>query len=512
MISSESGLKIITIHHEEAAKEWCWPESISNKVESIYSLLSKFAYFNALGCADLRMLFRVKLRRNAASKGVASASDLRSNEFFDVKALSRILRLDEDNLLKSFVLYSFPNATFKSARHLVWCPECIERGLHLPFHQLEYIGACPLHGVGLRRQCATCGHQIPYELSDSVFRDPFCCPNCRTQLFSIGSASHRSDPPLTESEVQRADAISLNIQREDRLMTLAYEFDRISRLGGQSRFGTSRSDHYTCHGDYSEFVLDVMDTLKRGQIDQKRLTFVGATVVARNSPPLIKKFSDKFVERNYRRGRVKEKAGFEWEMRIDKLKDVYKAYRRHVWRHLLAQHRKCVFAVTQALWWNTEGDRTEALCPIALGFIRWRMGWEGVAIPRELFGSSKQRLSGLVSWNGSSMTTVGFSWSDDALDWIMQHAFMLSIASRLVQCLEEANNANESGALKWLRLDFSCCSGKKWAVTGSDTKMRPLLFFSELKVRGTPTADSLMYKATKRHVLDVAIKARGIRH
>jgi len=512
MINSEVVLKIIAIHHEEVPKEWCWHGNIGNRIESIYGLLSKFAYFNALGCGDLRTLFILKRRRSSASRGAACATDLRSNEFFDVKVLSKILRLDENILLNSFVLHFFQNATFKSARHLVWCPECIKRGLHLPFHQLEYIGACPLHGIGLRRQCQTCGHQIPYELSDSVFRDPFCCPNCKTQLFAIGSYRHTSEPPLTESEIQRADEISLNIQKEDRSMTLAYEFDRISRLGGQSRFGTSRTDHYTCHGDYSEFVLDVMDILKSDQIDQKRLTFAGVAVVERNSPQLIRKFSDKLAERNYLKERAKEKEVFAWEKRIDELKDIYKAYRRHVWKHLLAQHRKCVLAVTQALWWNIEGDRTEALCPIALAFIRWRMGWEGISIPRELFGRSKQRLPGLVSWNSSSMTTVGFNWSDDALNWIMQHAFMLSIASRLVQCLEEANDASKRGSVEWLRQDFSCCSGKKWAVTGSDTKMQPLLFFSEVKVRGTPDVESFMDNATRKHLLEVAIKVRGIRH
>lgn len=458
---------------------WCWRDTWSNQLDSIYGMLSKFAVLNAIGATELVNLF---IR---ADLGVKTATqkdpyvDLRAVGAFDVSRLAKELRVPEEAVRGGFVLERFPNAQAKALSDLKWCEQCMWQGLHLPFHQLDYIGACAVHGVSLIRGCPRCKSQIPYRLSRDVFRNPFACPSCG---FELAASIKRQGPrsmQLSESERSRIVEINRILADEDRVLTLAYEFDRRSRVSGCSRFAVGRVDVLNSHSDYAGFVAAIMDQLKLSRSAQVSLELEGISVVWRGIPVGLIDVRD---EIRRRRKRVKGSRGndpLQWTARLDRLACVYRAVRRHLWRKVVGAHRRCVVVASRAMWWNISGERTPSFCAEAIAFIRWRMYWEGLMAPSELFGEPKGRPNGLVAWSQASVSIMRYNWSDEGAHWVMQHAFALSLIARFYQCLDDAVTACTSGAISWDRLDFSEGVGQHWAISGNDSVRSPLIFFSD---------------------------------
>lgn len=462
---------------------WCWRDSWSNELDSIYGIMSKFAVLNAIGAKELVDLF---IRRDLGVKTATQRDpyvDLRVVGPFDVGRLVQVFRIPERAVLGGFVLERFPNARAKALTDLKWCERCMSQGLHLPLHQLDYIGACPVHGVSLTRGCPRCKSQIPYRLSRDVFRNPFACQECGYEL--AAQIKRQEDRNIQLSEDHKGRIVEFNriLTDEDRVVTLAYEFDRESRVSGCSRFAVGRVDLLNSHSDYAGFVVGIMDRLRIGRSSQFPLELEGIHVVRRGIPVTL---IDVREELRRRRGRGKVSPSvdpLQWATRLDRLEGVYRAVRRHLWRKVLGSHRRCVDMACRTIWWDINGERTVDLCRVAVAFIRWRMYWEGLVTPTDLFRKPKRRPNGLVAWSQASISIMRYNWSDEGAHWVMQHAFAVSLFARFYQCLDDAVTAGARGEAIWERLDFSDGAGSHWAISGNDNIRFPLIFLSDANAK-----------------------------
>lgn len=338
---------------------WCWRDTWSNQLDSIYGMLSKFAVLNAVGAKELVDLF---IRKDLGVKTATQKDpyvDLRAVGAFDVARLARELRVPEGAVRGGFVLERFPNAQAKALSDLKWCEQCMYQGLHLPFHQLDYISACAVHGVSLIRGCPRCRSQIPYRLSRDVFRNPFACQNCG---FELAASIKRQGPrsmQLSENQISRIVEINRILADEDRVVTLAYEFDRRSRVSGCSRFAVGRVDVLNSHSDYVGFVVAIMDQLRIFRSSQVPLQLEGVNVVRRGIPVGLIDVRDEIRRRRKRMKAPPSTDPLQWKTRFDRLAGVYGAVRRHLWRKVVGAHRRCVDVACRTIWWDiNQGHRT----------------------------------------------------------------------------------------------------------------------------------------------------------
>lgn len=139
--------------------------------ESIFSLLARLSWMNALTWAELRRLLHqeksgaiffgheeTSLRRRLADAGGWSTS-----------AAMPFLYGPYDERIAS--------AWFD--RELVVCPQCMEGLYHSHWHQLRQLQHCPIHGCALLRQCTQCSRPFgSYRFNGELLAKPFCCKAC----------------------------------------------------------------------------------------------------------------------------------------------------------------------------------------------------------------------------------------------------------------------------------------------------------------------------------------------
>lgn len=152
---------------------------------------------------------------------------------------------------------------------------------------------------------------------------------------------------------------------------------------------------------------------------------------------------------------------------------VYRAIRRHVWKHVLRRHRRCVIAAARHLWWQMDEEITASFCPVAEGFIRWRMLWEGCGTPRYLFAAPRREFYGLIGWVSSRPSPCPTHWSRATQHWVIDHIFANACLESFRERLVEALGNQTKGRIYWQRPTSPVRYDTYWAVTGSDVPHKP---------------------------------------
>lgn len=459
-------------------KSWCWRESWTDGADSIYGLLSKFAHLNAIGAKELVALFVRKDLRVKTSILRDPNVDLRVMGPFDLIQLTKHLRLDASVVRQSFVGELFPNSEGKAVPELQWCPVCLYKGLHLPIHQLAFISACPLHGVALTRSCPRCARAMPYRLTRWMFESAFSCPHCGQDLAGALKQPGMHEARLAPHDAVRVAEIVTLLSEEDRLLRLAFEFDCESRRRGHGRFGLGRADLLRSNAGYAGFVTALMDHLKLVHSPQSALPLDRVVAVSRRLPVMLVDVKAAWKGRR-RLPATPSATPLFWTVRNARLHDIYRAIRRHLWNTMMRPHRRCFSSACRALWWDVEGESTLDFCIPAMGFILWRMHWEGIAIPGDLLTQNKRRPDGIAAWSQESVSIMHYNWSDEGAHWVMQHSFALSCIARFAQCIDYARASTRLDRINWDRLDFKDPCGRHWAVSGNDSPRFPLVFFKQ---------------------------------
>jgi hypothetical protein len=158
---------------------FCWRPVWFNRFESLWSLLRKFAYFNAATTKNLQdhLSAGAPVRYVWAS---AKRLDLRCYGGFDATRIAALLRIDRELLDESTILpflAADEREVFASNR-LRFCASCLDEGFHSSIHQILLITECPQHGEKLQEHCKQCGGAIDYVSCTAAIDCALGCNQC----------------------------------------------------------------------------------------------------------------------------------------------------------------------------------------------------------------------------------------------------------------------------------------------------------------------------------------------
>ncbi|MDO8777183.1 MAG: hypothetical protein Q7K57_52435 [Burkholderiaceae bacterium] len=131
------------------------------------------------------------------------------------------------------------------------------------------------------------------------------------------------------------------------------------------------------------------------------------------------------------------------DKRLEEAWAIYRAIRRHLWRHHVCQHRRCARLAMTTLWWDLEGERTHSFCCVALAFIRWRMQWEGRRIPATLAGPNRGGVPyGLLGWVSQDAPIPSVYWSPAFESWLNAHLLGAACLHSFAGWMGQQNNSH----------------------------------------------------------------------
>lgn len=418
------------------AKAWCWRDGWATGFDSAFGLLQKFALLNALTAKEIATLFlnRTSGRRTAVLRNVNV--DLRDATLFDVTLIADTLRIQISTVRDAFLYQQFPMPA-QSVSHLKWCPLCMGWGLHLPCTQMQMITTCPIHDVQLVQRCEACDGELPYFLSAEVFATPFSCPRCGLQLAQCLRRSPSRVPTLTVAETTRIGLMQRQLQMYSQMArpTIPVPTYHGEIVLSQPRVALSESQAYLTFIGQAACELGVSQQLHLGLSPLAR-----AECGHRGSDPNAEPTETVDAAREAR---------FDTAAEIHIAKDVYRAIRRRLRRHLVAAHRKCLHDACSHLWWDMRAAVTVPICPVAAAFIRWRMTWEGCGTPRYLDAPRNMEYFGILAWLYSRPAPYPQSWSPQRKAWMLAHIFRAACLASFEAVVRSVNSDTAGATLRW---------------------------------------------------------------
>ncbi len=463
------------------APSWNWREDWQTGFESSYALFSRFALWNRMTAKEVAHIFvsRTCGRRTAILK--QPNVDLRDAEAFDLVGMSHIMHVDFDALRHAFLTDYLPNSRHKSLEHLRWCTKCASAAFHSPIFQLAIIAECPIHSLPLQSKCKSCGTEIPYRFRTDVFATPFSCPKCAKPLASMGK---RTAAQVRRSKARSYSALENLIKLmafEDQFVAMKLELNRLRKLQGLGDLVISRADWRRRESEYTGFVAQVLNGLQaEDESRQTQLPLQHILEVVRGAAP------GRVVPTKIRlrKGRKGKAGGFPnpgelppLEAGLQSMHEVYKAIRRHLWRHVVKEHRHCIESLARHLWWHMEGEVTPLVCPVAEAFVRWRMFWEGTGVPNALMHAPNKPPYGIMCWQAESAPVCPAGWTPPAERWVIDHVFGMCCLANFRDWVDVVHLGNRSRQITWTRHIPSGQHDGYWAVTGNDSRSRPLHLF-----------------------------------
>jgi len=503
----------ILIHTPRATPAtYCWRDAWLTGFDSAYSLLSKFALLNAMTARELTTLVvsRTCGRRTRLIKH--PDCDLRDSSLIDVPKLARLCRTSEELITRGFVFGNFPAPRSDCATVLRYCPECLRRGWHVALFQLKFIRRCPIHQLPLQEPCPACGGRIPYQLAAAAINDPFTCSHCQADLAPALGAP--GVPPLDEEE--RA-ALRNAIDTAAGLSAFLHHHHPLAQL--LSFFGTSRvmmspPSPRRAREEYAAF-LDALVHRLRPQLSPS--TPNGALIEIVRGEPCVRTRSASQRERRRRPGAAR--AGSRtmplvqppiypstcWDgadrglldRKLESILPLYGALRRHVWRAIVGVHQACAKGAAARLNYDTEGAFVATSCPVASAYLRWRLYWEGLRVPADLFRPPRHLPFGVLAWLCDGAPVAAESWTLRGDQWLEHRVFAMDCIRDFAawwRLCKSAANGNDA-TIRWWRAAAGGYGRTYWAATGHDRPTAPLRVFLETRKDSDCFYDSTVSEA-----------------
>lgn len=498
---------------------WCWRDNWYTGMCSAYGLILKFGMLNAVSGKEIAKAFISKKCGIKSETCAAPNVDLRDARLFDIDIMAEAFRISHREIRASFLFELLPRSSTKSSEHLRWCDACMARGFHTPLFQMTLVAACPIHQMALRTFCRWCGQPIPYRLRQDVLANPFCCPHCKEDM-APGLRGTRASVLMPRPE-ERALLAELKafLELEEEAVCAKIEMQsRVKQFGqGELIFSKPAVDGQTSR--YIGFVSQVIDQLRfarskaQASLSMERLERVERgtapiTIPDDNDPTLQHPSWTNRIEHLIKPDHdVSDPPG---DVELRSVTSVYRAIRRHLWKHVIKGHRRCVIAAARHFWWQINEETTASICPVAEAFLRWRMSWEGCGTPRYLFGGPRQGLYGLIGWVSSRASPCPTHWPSSTQLWVIDHIFGNACVESFRERLTDAMNNHIQGTVYWRRPISPVRYDTYWAVTGSDAPGEPVVIFLRCPMP-SPTASYLLPRGRQHFATHCAQLASIVR-
>lgn len=473
--------RIVLDRPERISSSWCWRAEWLTGFDSSYGLFSKFALLNVMTAREIAQIF---VSQNCGRRQAILAHpnvDLRDSSVFDLVGMSRVMHMDLDSVRHAFLADLLPRSQRKSMDYLRWCSKCAAFGFHTPIFQLAIVSDCPIHGIPLQSQCKHCRAQIPYRFRDDVISTPFACPSCSREFASSMRDSRTRSFRSRPRDYTALENVIRLMAFEDQIFPIKMELNRARKSLALGEVVISKADWRRMEAEYTGFVIQVLHDLQ-AEVESKQVELPLQSVAeiilgTKSEPPLPRRLRECKRRKSKTGGIERFGPSASWDGRLQHLYDVYKAIRRHLWRHVVRQHQGCIYSMAKHLWWYMEGEVTPHVCPVAEAFIQWRMYWEGTGIPQSLVHTPSKPPYGIMGWQAEAAPVCPVGWSSGAEQWVIDRIFAMSC---LANFRDWVNLAYESSSTKQLSWSKHATTGRfegYWAVTGHDSWKRPLRLF-----------------------------------
>lgn len=476
---------------------WCWRDNWYSGMCSAYGLFLKFGMLNAVSAKDIAKAF---ISRKCGVKSETCAQpnvDLRDARLFDIETMAEIFRISPKAVRASFLFELLPESNAKSSEHLRWCEACMARGFHTPIFQMRIVCACPIHKMPLRTFCRTCGQTIPYRLRQDLVASPFCCPHCKEDMapgLRDGRASVLHPRPYDLAVMAEVQTF---LELEAKVVCAKTELDNQTQQFGRGELIFSKPAVDGRMSRYIGFVTQVIDQLRHAESSaQAVLSMERLERAERGTSTLTPPDNDHTTLRhsswaNQVQGAkrsdldIYEPVG---ESELRSVTVVYSAIRRHLWKHVLRHHRRCVITAARHLWWRMDEESTSSFCPVAEAYLRWRMLWEGCGTPHYLFGAPQRGLYGLIGWIAARPSPCPAHWSSSTQLWVINHIFANACMESFRERVVDAMTNHAKGTIHWQRPISPVRYDTYWAVTGSDAPRKPAIVYLRCPMPHPPEA------------------------
>lgn len=495
--------RIILDYPMPVSRSWSWRDNWVTSYDSSYALFSKFAMLNVLTAREVAQVFVSTTCGKRTAILAFPNVDLRDSSAFDLVGMSRIMRREVSDIQKSFLVEMLPNSRRKSADHLRWCTKCASTGFHTPIFQLLIVTDCPIHGIPLQAACKKCNTQIPYRFCHEAISSPFSCPSCCAPLGNLIRNPDNQVFRTTPMDIGPLVNVVKLLTFEDQILPVKHELNRQRKALGLGEVIMSQSDWRRKESEYTGFVIQVLHALVAEQDEHQRpLPLVPVTEVCRGE------IAEAVIRPKRHRQRAKCRplkspstiVKESWDDRLRGLYDVYKGIRRYIWRHIVHDHQACIHAAALKLWWHMEGEVTSPFCPVAETFLRWRMFWEGCGVPGRLLSSLSQAPLGIMGWHAESAPICAPGWSRSSEDWVIERIFANTCISTFRDMAQTALGNVKKQKFVWSRHSMTGNFDFYWAVTGQDSRRKPLRIYLSHKEFDDPIRKLVSYQSDKLHL------------
>lgn len=480
-----------------------WSDRWDNPGESLYALVAQLGSLNALTVSQLCDLFGHHTLVQGSTGAVwreFAVVDFRDGLGLDLEGLAVHLRMTGSELEARSIAALMPNSRTAISEVLVWCPICVKTGHHLCTMQLPAVRECPRHHKPLLNACPKCKANIPYVLKRSAKAPLFACSQCGYDL-----------APATREPQNFAPYPSVYRRIVERQIDYLVQMDKLPILLGVVTQGfsrrnyeikLSRPDFTRIQTKFSEFVHDFLNAVRvvnRVQNNGAKIGLPFYQTACRNPAGFT---HDR-----------KDAGSYDGTVRIgsdaiyQELMQLYRAVRRYVKRSIVGQHMRCVKIAQSALWWDIQGERTVAFCPVAMAYLRWRMQWESRRAVGQLPGS-KQSLTmlGLVGWIAAEQPVSLPTWRPEFFGWLRRHLIGADLLDSIFGWVELCQREYVKGHVVWRREAHEHFARHHWGCCGGGTSGEPgFLFFDKFEgmrkpLISQPVQWSDHYRETERLV------------
>ena len=462
---------------------YCWRDSWLTGFDSIFALLSKFALLNALTARELATLV-VSTRCRGRLRILDELDlDLRDSTAIDQKKLVQICHTNQQVISRSFVLDAFPVRPSDCAKVLRYCPDCMTRGWHFSLFQLTFVHRCPIHQLVLRESCAACKARIPYRLAASAFDNPFICSHCHADLApSLGEPGLKpldgEERAVLRNAFDSAAGIAQVLRNRQPLVQLL-------SLPGTDRVLLSAPSPHRGLDEYARF-LDALLHRLRPEITPASPTSA-LIEISRNQPSHALHTESRRVlklrrglaspgSRPGRRTGATIFPGTRWDGADRRLKDrkfesiaaIYSSIRRQVWRAVVGIHKPCARKAANQLDYDTEGRLIPTFCPLASAYLRWRLYWEGMRVPADLFRPPRHIPFGVLAWLCDRAPVAPASWKDTSEEWFTHRVFAMDCIHNFGAWTRLCRSGAHEGTTRWTQAAAGSDGRIYWGASSGD--------------------------------------------
>jgi hypothetical protein len=346
----------------------CWRKDLAVPHESLWGRLHKLSLLNQIAGRDIEQLMfdKCRPREHSYSKGW-DAGDLRVRASYDeekLRSLSHPLSPRTMGTVSDYIENADDSRYDRgcwSVSVLRFCPKCIQMGIHVTYFQLPLVGFCPVHGTPLKTACPSCRGSISYQIPAKKPEDAFRC-HCGYHLWNW---RRKPLPQVTDdlvSEHERAGAWVVNTCRSRTVLHYCWDGS-----ADDDPKKTYVAEGFTKLATFFPLAIPGLGRLKYNY--QEDLTHLISS----------KLFSS--ASRSRTHGAFAKKS---------LLIATYKSICRNLYRHKFRAHRGSIRAVAKirsGLTSNLSGllSWPYPFAPVAMAFVLWRMYWETLISPDELF-------------------------------------------------------------------------------------------------------------------------------